>query len=767
MNIVWFSEISNKDVALVGGKGASLGEMYNIKLPIPPGFCITAEAYKLFLDKTNIKDKIVKILKEIDINNNELLQSKTKQIREIILKAEIPNELKKEIIEAYDNLNVSKDILKASLSALKIIKAGRDLPYVAVRSSATAEDLPEYSFAGQQETFLNVKGNNNVLEAVKKCWASLFTARATYYRQRNNFDHMKVYLSVVIQKMINSQKAGVVFTINPSTNNKDEIVIEAGFGLGEAVVSGAINPDSYIIDKQTLNIKSKKINKQTWALYRDEYLGKTVRRSLSKEKQEEQVLNENEINNLDKLAKQIEDHYEKPMDIEFAIENGKIYIVQARPVTTIKKIDKVEKHEEIKGNILLEGLAASPGVASGKVRLIFDVSKLDKIQKGDILVTKMTNPDFVPAMERASAIVTDEGGNTSHAAIVSRELGIPAVVGTDKATLVLDDGQLITVDGSSGKVYEGEIKIKHEEEKYEYIETITKIKTITDLPESVDRALKVQPDGIGLVRIEFMIVNGKIHPAKYIKDGREEDYINLLVDNLEKIVEPFKNKPVWIRTSDIRTDEYRDLEGGEDEPTEANPMIGLHGIRRALVQPDILKAEFKAIKILHDKGLKNVGIMLPFLISLEELQKSKAILREIGLEPVKDIDFGIMIETPASVWIIEDLCKDGISFISFGTNDLTQTTLGVDRNNEHIQNLYNEMHPAVLREIRYAIDICKKYNVLTSICGQAGSNPEMAEFLVKCGIDSISVNVDAITKIRKTVAQAEKKLLLDHIRSNR
>lgn len=764
MNIAWFSDITNKDVAIVGGKGASLGEMYHTKLPIPPGFCVTADAYRLFLEQTGIKKEIEKILKTIDVNNNESLQSKTKEIRDIILSVEMPQELKKEIIEAYDNLNVNKDIL--NISALKMIKAGRDLPYVAVRSSATAEDLPDYSFAGQQETFLNIKGNNNVLEAVQKCWASLFTARATYYRQKNNFDHMKVYLSVVIQKMVNSEKAGVMFTANPSTNNENEIIIEAGFGLGEAVVSGAINPDNYIIDKKTLNIKSKKINKQTWAYYRDESLRKTVRRNLAESKQEEQVLNENEINNLAKLAKQIEAHYEKQMDIEFAAENGKIYIVQARPITTTKKIDNIEKHGEIKGKVILTGLSASPGVASGEVKLISSVKELDKVQKGDILVTKMTDPDMVPAMERAAAIVTDEGGSTSHAAIVSRELGIPAIVGTEEATSLLKDNQIITVDGSSGKVYEGKIEIEYEVEKYEYIETVTKIKTITDLPSSVERAVKVEPDGIGLVRIEFMIVNGKTHPAKYIKDGREEDYINLLVDNLEKIASPFKDKPVWIRTSDIRTDEYRGLEGGNEEPTEPNPMIGWHGIRRALDQPEILKAEFKAVKILHDKGYKKIGVMLPFLISLEELQKSKEIMREIGLEPLKDIDFGVMIETPASVWIIEDLCKDGISFISFGTNDLTQTTLGVDRNNEEIQKLYNESHPAVLRSIKHVIETCKKYKVQTSICGQAGSKPEMAEFLVKCGIDSISVNVDAITKIRRTVAQIEKKLLLDQARQN-
>jgi len=762
MNILWFSEISNNDVQTCGGKGASLGEMYNIGLPIPPGFVITAEAYKNFLEINRIDKQIYNILSTIDLNDSKGIELKSNEIQEIILKSEIPKELKDEITESYENLDVNEEVLKFNnKSALSIIKTGRSLPYVAVRSSATAEDSPEFSFAGQQSTYLNVKGISSLLISVKKCWASLFTARSIYYREKNKIKHETVFLAVVIQKMVNSYSSGIMFTINPVTNNENEIVIESGYGLGELIVSGTVNPNNYVIDKENMTIKSKTTPKQDNMLVREEMLGKNIKRKIP-ENYPEQVLNDSQIISLANYGVKIEKHYQKPMDIEFAIENSKIYIVQSRPVTTLKKpsfeeIKPIENSEEI-----LKGLAASPGIASGYVKIIRNVSELDKVQKGDILVTKMTNPDYVLAMERASAIVTDEGGSTAHASIVSRELGIPCIVGTEKATQLLKDNQFITVDGSHGIVYQGKVDLKEEkQEDFKHYDTITKVKINLDLPSQSERASKADADGIGLVRIEFIIAENGVHPSKYIKDNNFDEYINVLFNGLSKIVEHFKDKPVWIRTSDIRTDEYKNLEGAEDEIRESNPMIGWHGIRRGLDDIDLLKCEFTAIKKLHDLGYKKIGIMLPFVISVDEVKKAKTIMKEIGLNPIQDIDFGIMVETPASVFIIEELCKEGISFISFGTNDLTQTILGVDRGNDKIQYLYNEMNPAVLKAIKHCIEICKKYNVETSICGQAGSNEKMAELLVKYGIDSISVNLDAINKIRNIVYLTEKKLLLN------
>ncbi len=764
-NILWLRDIKKENIPEVGGKGANLGEMYSLDLPIPPAFAITTRVYREFLEANNIKEKIYEELNNLDVENNQELQKKAENCRNLILNSEMPENLKIEILESYDAMNVNSDIWNISKGALDIIKTGRDAPYVAVRSSATAEDLPTASFAGEQATYLNVKGNKNLLKAVKECWASLFTARATYYRVKNNFPHEKVFIAVIVQKQIQSVASGVMFTANPSTNNKEEIVIEAAFGLGETVVSGEVTPDMYIIDKESLTIKNKTINQQEFKLILDLNTNQNAKKNLTEDEAKKQKLSDYDIIKLAEIGKRLEEHYGNPQDIEFATENSKIYIVQTRAITTLKQIQDKEGNISDK-KILLKGLAASPHVGSGKVKIVEDVNDLDKVLKGDVLVTKMTNPDFVPAMRRASAIVTDEGGITSHAAIVSRELGIACVIGTQTATKILQENQLITVDGVKGLVYEGEQEIKEKiiEENYEplpQLETITKIKVNCDMPESVENALKQNPDGVGLLRLEFIIAEGRTHPIKYIKENRDEEYTVLIKQGIRDIAKRFNPRPVWVRTSDIRTDEYRDLDGGEEEPKEFNPMLGFHGIRRSLKDIGILKAELKAIKELYDEGLTNISVMLPFVISPEEIRKTKEILNEINASKVP---LGVMVETPAAVWMIEDICKEGISFISFGTNDLTQTVLAVDRNNENLQNLYNELNPAVLRCISYVIKVCKKYNVETSICGQAGSNPLMAEFLVKTGIDSISANIDAVQKIRLIVSRAERKLMLDAAR---
>ena len=395
------------------------------------------------------------------------------------------------------------------------------------------------------------------------------------------------------------------------------------------------------------------------------------------------------------------------------------------------------------------------------------MKELNEIQKGDVMVTRMTTPDMVPAMQKAAAIVTDEGGLTCHAAIVSREMGTPCIVGTENATKVLKYGQEVTVHATHGVVYAGkleEVQPKIEEAKIAApadIITATQIKVICDLPQFAEKAAATGAEGVGLVRIEIMIANGGIHPAEYIRENKDEDYMKLLMDGLSGLARAFKGKPVWVRTSDIRTDEYRNLKGGDKEPTEDNPMMGWHAIRRGLDEKRILKAEFTAIKRLYDQGIKNIGVMIPFVIRTRELREAKKLMREVGLEPCEDIQFGVMIETPASCWIIDELCKEGICFVSFGTNDLTQLTLGIDRNNERIAGLFDEMHAAVLGEIEKVVSTCQKYGVVTSICGQAGSRPEMAKFLVRIGIDSISANSDAVHSIKEVVARTEKKLLLD------
>ncbi|MFQ5474511.1 MAG: phosphoenolpyruvate synthase, partial [Candidatus Nanoarchaeia archaeon] len=647
-------------------------------------------------------------------------------------------------------------------------------PFVAVRSSATAEDLPEASFAGQQATFLNVHGSNKLVQAVRACWASLFTARATYYRAKNGFDHMKVLISVVVQKMVNSDTAGVMFSVNPSTNDPGEIVIEGGWGLGEAVVSGSVNPDLYIVDKSSLTEKKVEVKKQEWGFFRNKETGDSEKLKIKEELQESRVVPPEQIHTLATLAKKIEEHYGKPQDMEFAVEDGKVFITQSRAVTTFKAPEQAQPESQERTqetNVLVKGETASPGSASGPVKVVHDVSELSKIEKGDILVTSMTTPDMVPAMQRAAAVVTDEGGMTCHAAIVSREMQIPCIVGTENATEILNENQIVTVAATQGAVYEGKVETHHEEQPAVQATgmvcpepepvTATQVKVITDIPEFAEKAALTKPDGVGLARLEFIIANGGKHPAQFIRENDDDGYTAMLVEALRQLVKAFEGKPVWVRTSDIRTDEYRNLAGGNQEPHETDPMIGWHGIRRCLDEPLILKAEFKAIKHLHDEGLTNVGIMVPFVIRVDELKRAKDIMREVGLEPCRDVAFGVMCETPASVWVMDQICREGISFVSFGTNDLTQLTLGIDRNNEHIAKLFDEMHPAVLGQIEKVVKTCQKYGVETSICGQAGSRPEMAEFLVKIGMDSISANPDAVHHIREIVARTEKKMILD------
>ncbi|MEM2954570.1 MAG: phosphoenolpyruvate synthase [Candidatus Nanoarchaeia archaeon] len=753
----WFKQLSKNSIPEAGGKGANLAEMWNAGFPVPPGFVVLASAYRDFMRIRKLDVKIEENLKDLDIEDTEKLQKVSHEIQELIMSASMPLEMQEEIKEFYEYLDVAED-LKDNKSAQAILSfASRELPFVAVRSSATAEDLPQASFAGQQATFLNVFGKENIVQAVQRCWASLFTARAIYYRVKNNFSHTKVAIAVVVQKQINSDASGVMFSINPATNNENQIVIEAAWGLGEAVVSGMVNPNTYILEKNTGKILEVDVPGQEFCITRDPYTNQTIKKQLLSEKRKAKVLTDDQIKQLWKLALDVEAHYQYPQDMEWAIENNRIYLVQTRPVTTLKKETMPE--EKISGEPVLKGLGASPGIVSGPVRIIFSMAELNKIQKGDILVTTMTTPDFVPAMQKANAIITDHGGMTAHAAIVSREMGKPCVVGTKTATKNLKDGEIVTVDGDRGLIFLGAIKIEPKDKKEIPIvkPTKTKIKIIMDLPDFAQRAAETNSDGVGLLRLEGIIASGKKHPVKYLKEGKLQDYENLIYEGVKKIANYFRNKPVWVRTSDIRTDEYRELEGGEDEPKEANPMIGWHGIRRSLDQPELLKAELKALKRLANEGFK-LGVMLPFVISAEEVIKAKEIIKEVGLEPSKDIQFGIMVETPAAAILIEDFCKLGIDFVSIGSNDLTQTTLGVDRGNERIANLYSEFHPAILTLIQNVIAVCKKWSVESSLCGQAGSDPKMAEFLVKFGIDSISVNVDAVNRIRATVSEIESKL---------
>ncbi|MEM4605606.1 MAG: phosphoenolpyruvate synthase [Candidatus Pacearchaeota archaeon] len=744
-NIKWLSELTKKDILIAGGKGANLGEMYNSGFPVPPAFVITTHAFHYFIEKTKLQEEINQILSKIDIDNTKLLTEKAEEIRKIICSAKMPEDLENEILEAYDSLNIDLDEIKKAPNALAIMRTAREPPFVAVRSSATAEDLGGASFAGQQETYINVKGNKELIEKVKAVFASIFTARSLYYRMKKGFDAF-VGIAVIVQKMINSDKSGVMFSVDPV--KQENILIEAVWGQGEGIVSGQIKPDSYIVSRD-LEIIEEKISDKKIAIVRDSSgLTKTIQ--LTEEKSKQRVLKTYETKQLADYALKLEKHYGKPQDIEFAIENGEIFIVQTRPITTLGK--KQEK-EELEGKILLQGIGASPGIASGVVKIIRNIDDLHKIKKGDILVTTMTNPDMVVSMQRASAIVTDEGGVTSHAAIVSREMGIPCVVGTEIATNKLEESMEITVDGFTGKIYLGKAESK-KVEILPIVETKTKIKVLVDLPDFAERAAKTKANGVGLVRLEGIIASAGKHPLWFEQNNKLEEYKEIIKKGLEKIAEHFIGKEMWVRTSDIRSDEYSNLEGAPKH-LEKNPMLGNHGIRFSLKHRLIFEAELKAIKELAEKGHK-FGVMFPQIISPNEVKEAKKIMQELGI--VKGlVKVGVMIETPASVVLIKDICQEGIDFISFGTNDLTQYTLAVDRGNEEVQYLYNEEDWAIKKQISRVIRECKFHKVETSICGQAGSKKEMVRFLVEQGIDSISVNADAAREISEFVRELEKK----------
>ena len=744
--VVWFSEVTKKDIPTVGGKGANLGEMTNANIPVPPGFIVTANAYFDFLQSSKIADKIRHQLSPLDVNDSKQLQQTSAKVKQLILNPAMPPELAEEIKKAY-------------------IQMGGGL--VAVRSSATAEDLPEASFAGQQSTFLNVQSEEEVVNAVQECWASLFEPRAIFYRQQQGFDHFKVGIAVPVQKMVQSEASGVMFTIEPVTSDRSKIAIEAVYGLGEAIVSGGVTPDLYIIDKDGLRISSKKIGNQEWQLIRNPTPGDedtNIKVPLQPSIQSQQKLTDNEIISLAKLGKYIEDLYQFPQDIEWAKEDKEIFIVQTRPVTTIKEEAAAKITPEIKAAVLLSGAPASPGIASGPVKIVQDAARIDEVESGDILVAEMTTPDFVPAMKRAVAIVTDRGGRTAHAAIVSRELGIPCIVGAERATTTLTDGQIITVDGSEGKIYEGKIAIKEEvtTAPREKIKTRTKLYVNLAQPELVDRVAARDVDGVGLLRAEFMIAQIGEHPSYMISQNRGHQFVDKLAEGITAFAKAFNPRPVIYRTNDLKTNEYRELTGGQEfEEVEENPMLGYRGASRYITDIDVFKLELEAIKKVRQK-YRNLWVMIPFVRTVDEMAGTIEILESQGLKRSADFKLWMMVEVPSNIFLLEKFLNLGIDGISIGSNDLTQLILGIDRDSEKLASTFDERNEAVLIALERAVKVAKSMGVTSSICGQAPSvYPELTEKLVEWGITSVSVSPDMIDTTREIIAKSEEKLRLN------
>jgi len=785
--VLWFEDLTKKDIPLVGGKNANLGEMLNAGIPVPPGFAVTAQAYKKFITETGIAKKIYKLIEETvtDVNNPKQYEEASKKVRQLIETTSMTREIESAIKQSYNKLSKRTRSIQV---------------FVAVRSSATAEDLPDASFAGQQETYLNVRGAEELLQKTVKCWSSLFTPRAIFYRTQKGFKHEDVLISVGVQQMVNAKAAGVTFTINPVTGEPNQIVIEANWGLGESVVSGAITPDDYIVDKNTLKILERRVAKKTVEYVRDPKTGKTIHVDVPAERQNQPCLTDEEIIKLAELAKHIEEHYEgRPQDIEWAIDRDvpfpeNVFIVQSRPETvwSLKPaLPKVEAPKPpapltrpMERKVVVKGIAAGKrdiGAGIAKVVMTPD-DALRLMKKGDVLVTTMTNPDYVPFMKMAGAIVTDKGGVTCHAAIVSRELGIPCVVGTENATQVMMTEEEYTVDAKSGVVYEGIIEDTPKPDSPTQATptaptmlesapvTATKIYLNLGVPEMIEEYKTLPFDGIGLMRIEFILASyiGE-HPVYLLETGQAEKFVDKLAEGIATVARAIQPRPVVVRFSDFKTNEYRELKGGDKyEIVEANPMLGWRGASRYISEwyEKAFRLECKAIRKCREEWkLKNVWVMLPMIRTVWEAERCLEIMRGEGLERTRDFQVWFMAETPAIAIMADEFSKlcDGFSI---GSNDMTQGILMIDRDSERLglMGYFDERDPAVKRILAHLIKLAHIHGCTVSICGEGPSNlPDFAEFLVRCGIDSISVNADAVVSTRRLVASLEQKILLERL----
>ena len=761
--IVSISDLGKNDIDIAGGKGANLGELVAAGFNVPPGFVLTTAAYDHFMESSKIGERVKDLLAKVDASSEASLQEASVKIRELFDTVEIPTDLKEQVLASH-----------------KAMFKGKKMGLVAVRSSATAEDLPTASFAGQQDTYLNVESPEELLDKVRKCWSSLYTPRAIYYRVTKGFEHSKVKLAVVVQKMINSEISGIMFTVDPNSE-MPHIIIEAGYGLGEALVGGKVTPDTYVVDKFHDKILNKRIAKQTWKLVRGRD-GECEKADVPEEMQNAQKMTDEQILALGEIGRNIEAHYDRPMDIEWCIEEKVMYIVQARPVTTLssnggKTNGKSQDHGlGQSAKVLLKGLGASPGVAGGPVRIVSDEMNLEVVKKGDVLVTAMTSPDMVPAMTRAAAIVPDEGGMTCHAAIVARELGIPCIVGASHATELLKDGEKITVDGSMGVVYEGIAAPKKEEKATVTVAastpvTGTKVYVNLAIPQKAEEVSKLPVSGVGLMRIEFLFTSYiQEHPCALIEKGESKFLVDKLSDGIAMVAKAFYPRPVILRTSDFKTNEYRDMEGGEKfEPHEENPMIGWRGCSRYVSDSyrEAFKLELKAIKkVREEMGLKNLHVMLPFVRTIDEVSQITAMMNEVGLVRNRDFKLYLMAEIPCNIFMAEEFAEwcDGFSI---GSNDLTQLTMGADRDSDVLGKMgyFDERNEAIKRAINMLIEAAHRKGCTVGICGQAPSvYPEFTEFLVKAGIDTISLNPDTVVATINTIASAEKRILLEAAR---
>lgn len=746
--IKWFKEISKEDIGIAGGKGANLGELTQAGIPVPPGFVVLSSAYYKFLEDNKLRPQIHRILATCDVLDPAQLEPAAKKIQKLMAASSVPAEVAQEIFTSYAKLGS-----KAA---------------VAVRSSATAEDLPEASFAGQQESYLNVIGDANVLAKVKDCWMSLFGARSIFYRTQQKFDHFKVGIAVPVQTMIQSEISGIIFTVDPMSGDRDKIIIEAIWGLGDYIVQGVVTPDHFSVSRATGKIVDKNISTQDIMEVRNRQGVKQVK--VPSRLRAVQKISDSSVLKLAEYGQKIHQHYFFPQDIEWAIAKGKVYFTQSRPITTLnpkKDTPFTTERSILKGSSpILTGAPASPGVISGPVKIILDIKNIGQVKKGDIMVTDMTTPDFVPAMKRAAGIITNRGGQTSHAAIVSRELGVPCVVGTTVATHTLKDGQIVTLNGATGEVFKGALSLPSVSLTAPLSENRlpTDLKTATKLYVNLaetELAVKVASenvDGVGLLRAEFMIAGIGTHPKKLIADKKEEEFISKLTEGLVTFCRAFHPRPVVYRATDFKTNEYRSLKGGQlYEPEESNPMLGFRGAYRYITNPEVFHLELEAIKRVRNRHkLTNLHLMIPFVHTPAEMQEVKKMVSIAGLSRGSTFKLWMMVEIPSNVILLDEFIDVGIDGVSIGSNDLTMLIMGVDRDNSEVAPVFDERNPAVLWALEKVVKTCLKRGITCGICGQAPSQyPELVEKLVSWGITSISVNPDAIARTRELLYNSE------------